>query len=119
MKKQQRFTQIVAEGETPKILESLDAARLFLVTQCKDKLVKTMSSLRLGGKEVLALPEGSRIRRSVEFLLAQQVRFPLDTANHLRGRLRRMNFNVYKRGSKGVSYICAVKRRFREPGEVL
>lgn len=119
MKKQQRYTQIVPEGETPKVLQSLDAARLFLTTQRKDQLVKTMSSLRLGGKDVQLLPESSRIRHSLEFLLAQQIRFPLDTANHLRGRLRRMNFNVYKRGSKGVSYICAVKRRFREPNEVL
>ncbi|MCD8483252.1 MAG: hypothetical protein LR015_11680 [Verrucomicrobia bacterium] len=119
MKKQQRFTQIVAEGETPKVLDSLDAARLFLVTQAKDKLIKTAPSLRVGGKEIAGLPESSRIRKSIEFLLGRQQHFPLDTANHLRGRLRRMNFNVYKRGSKGVSYICAVKRRFREPNEVM
>ena len=26
-----------------------------------------------------------------------------------------MKFNLYKRGSKGVSYVCAVKRNFRSP----
>jgi hypothetical protein len=64
---------------------------------------------------VQALPAGGNIRRSIEAALEQQNRFPLDTANHLRSRLRRMRFAIYKRGSKGVSYVCAVKRRFRDP----
>ncbi len=49
----------------------------------------------------------------MEINLEGQRRFPLDTANHLRGRLRRLHFSVYKKGSKGVSLVCAVKRKFR------
>ncbi len=45
------------------------------------------------------------------------MRFPLDTANQLRGRLRREHFTIFKKGSKGVSYVCAVKRKFRVPGQ--
>ena len=36
----------------------------------------------------------------------------------LRGRLRRHNFTVYKKGSKGVSFVCAVKRKFRDESTV-
>jgi hypothetical protein len=50
--------------------------------------------------------------------LERQLRFPLDTANVLRGRLRREHFTIFKKGSKGVSYVCAVKRKFRVPGQV-
>jgi hypothetical protein len=35
----------------------------------------------------------------------------------LRGRLRREGFTIFKKGSKGVSYVCAVKRKFRVPGQ--
>src|SRR5208283_1175196 len=42
---------------------------------------------------------------------------PLDTANALRGRLRREGFTIFKKGSKGISYVCAVKRKFRVPGQ--
>jgi hypothetical protein len=49
--------------------------------------------------------------------LERQRRFPLDTANALRGRLRREHFTIFKKGSKGVSYVCAVKRKFRVPGQ--
>ncbi len=59
------------------------------------------------------------MRRSVEGALERQCRFPLDTANALRGRLRRERFTIFKKGSKGVSYVCAVKRKFRLPGQVL
>jgi hypothetical protein len=36
----------------------------------------------------------------------------------LRGRLRREGFTIFKKGSKGISYVCAVKRKFRVPGQV-
>jgi hypothetical protein len=63
-----------------------------------------------------AMPPGE-IRRAVEGALERQRKFPLDTANALRGRLRREHFTIFKKGSKGVSYVCAVKRKFRVPGQ--
>jgi hypothetical protein len=116
MKQQTKYT--LKEDETVSFT-SLEDARLYLLTQAKDKLVRPAYSARFSGKALSLLNPGDPIRRSVEYLMEGQRRFPLDTANHLRGRLRRMHFAVYKRGSKGISFVCAVKRRFRKPDEVL
>ncbi|WP_269526571.1 hypothetical protein [Coraliomargarita parva] len=101
-----------AEGE-PEALESLDAVRYFLLQHRKDKIVGSGESIRFAGRDIERLPKGN-IRRSVETYVEQQQRFPLDSANNIRGRLRRHKFTVYKKGSKGVSFVCAVKRRFRD-----
>jgi hypothetical protein len=50
------------------------------------------------------------IRRRLKVRSSVNAVFPLDTANALRGRLRREHFTIFKKGSKGVSYVCAVKR---------
>ncbi len=125
MKKQTRYTlkpmdgEEGKEGQEPLQFNNLEDARLYLVGNCKDKLVRPAYSARFSGKDLALLHPQDPIRRSVDFHLQRQLRFPLDTANHLRGRLRKLNFAVYKKGSKGVSYVCAVKRRFREPNERL
>jgi hypothetical protein len=96
--------------------DSLEDARQYLLANVKDKLVRTVESLRFSGKNLDALPAGE-IRRTLEGALERQRRFPLDTANALRGRLRREGFTIFKKGSKGVSYVCAVKRKFRIPNQ--
>lgn len=116
MKTQSRY---ISKENPEQAFDNQEDARLFLVTQAKEKLVRPAYSARFSGKALALLNPGSPVRRSVEYLLEGQNRFPLDTANHLRGRLRRMHFAVYKKGSKGVSYVCAVKRHFRKPDEVL
>jgi len=100
------------EGE-PEILETPEAVRQFLLAHRRDEVVKSSPSARFPGKDIVNLPQGD-IRRSVEAALDYQRRFPLDTANNLRGRLRRMKFAIFKRGSKGVTYVCAVKRVIRD-----
>jgi hypothetical protein len=96
--------------------DSREDARVFLLTQARDKVVRTTETARFHGKMLETLPDGE-IRRAVEGALERQRRFPLDTANALRGRLRREHFTIFKKGSKGVSYVCAVKRKFRVPGQ--
>jgi hypothetical protein len=96
--------------------DTLEDARLYLLTQARDKVVRTAESVRFKGQLIENLPPGE-IRRAVEGALERQRRFPLDTANALRGRLRREHFTIFKKGSKGISYVCAVKRRFRVPGQ--
>jgi hypothetical protein len=96
--------------------DSLEDARQYLLATVKDKLVRTVESLRFSGKNLETLPPGE-IRRTLEGALERQRRFPLDTANALRGRLRREGFTIFKKGSKGVSYVCAVKRKFRIPNQ--
>ena len=98
--------------------DTLEEARTHLLTQARDKVVRTVENARFHGKLLDLIPPGE-IRRAIESTLERQGRFPLDTANALRGRLRREGFTIFKKGTKGVSYVCAVKRRFRVPGQVL
>ena len=96
--------------------DSLEDARAFLLTEAREKVVRTTETARFHGKIAETMPPGE-IRRAVEGALERQRKFPLDTANALRGRLRREHFTIFKKGSKGVSYVCAVKRKFRVPGQ--
>jgi hypothetical protein len=118
MKKATRYKLKEAIEGAPEFFENLDAARQFLLAKKKDAIVRAMETARYPGRMMEQFAPGG-IRASVEAVLEQQRRFPLDTANNLRGRLRRMKFNLYKKGSKGVSYVCAVKRSFRTPQTVL
>lgn len=115
MKKVTRFKLKRDDASAEEVVfDSLDAARRYLLSHRKNDVVQEVESVRLEGKKLDALPAGN-IRRSIETYLEQQRRFPLETANHIRGRLRRLKFHLYKKGSRGVSYVCAVKRKFRDP----
>ncbi|MEC8209178.1 MAG: hypothetical protein VX051_01845, partial [Verrucomicrobiota bacterium] len=113
MKKGARYTvKDHQEGESES-LETLEAVRNFLLQHRKNKVVGSGDSIRFAGRDIERLPKGD-IRRSVEAYVDSQKHFPLDSANNIRGRLRRHKFAVYKKGSKGVSFVCAVKRKFRD-----
>jgi hypothetical protein len=96
--------------------DNFEDARAHLFAEARDQLVRPVETARFPGKIADSLPPGE-IRQAVEGALERQRRFPLDTANALRGRLRREHFTIFKKGSKGVSYVCAVKRKFRVPGQ--
>jgi len=117
MTKVTRYTVKNPTSEETPIFDTLESAKNYLLAHCKDKIVGVRDQTRISGRLVHTLPDGP-IKKSIETVLEMQQRFPLDTANNLRGRLRRMKFTIYKRGSKGVSYVCAVKRRFREEDTV-
>ena len=106
-----------AEAPGAPAFDSLDEARAYLLANAKEKVVRAVENVRFHGKLIEKLPPGE-IKRAVEGHVERQRRFPLDTANALRGRLRREGFTIFKKGSRGVSYVCAVKRRFRVPGQV-
>lgn len=124
MKKATRYTwkqgaAPLADGQQPSpvvAFDSFEEARTHLLSQARDKVVKLVDNARFHGVLVGAIPPGE-IRRSIDGALERQRRFPLDTANALRGRLRREGFTIFKKGSKGISYVCAVKRKFRIPGQ--
>ncbi len=107
----------VAEVPAGPSFDSYDEARAYLLTNAKDKVVRALETVRFHGKLIEKLPPGE-MKRAVEGHVERQRRFPLDTANALRGRLRREGFTIFKKGSRGVSYVCAVKRHFRVPGQV-
>jgi hypothetical protein len=112
MKKGARYTLKGRQDGEPESFDSLEAVRFFLLQHRKDKMVSAGDTIRFAGRDIERLPKGN-IRRSVEAYIEQQLHFPLDSANNIRGRLRRHKFAVYKKGSKGVSFVCAVKRKFR------
>lgn len=117
MKQSTRYTvKEPVEGE-PTVLENFEAARLFLLQYRKSAIVGSGESVRFAGRDIERLPAGD-IRRSVECFVEDQRYFPLETANNIRGRLRRHNFTIYKKGAKSTSFVCAVKRKFRDPGSV-
>ncbi len=60
-----------------------------------------------------------RIRRNFEEAIRKEKRFPIETANNMRGKLRRSGFVVYKRGSKGFAFVSLIKRKFLIEGETL
>ena len=96
--------------------DSLTEAKVYLLSHARDKAVRTYEHGRFHGHALDTMPDGE-IKRAVLGALERQQRFPLDTANALRGRLRREGFTIFKKGAKGVSYVCAVKRKFRVPGQ--
>jgi hypothetical protein len=117
--KMKKTTRYVWKGqsESAPTFDTLEEARTYLLANARDRVVRAYESARFQGKVADQLPAGE-LRDAAEGLLDRQRRFPLDTANALRGRLRREGFTIFKRGSKGVSYVCAVKRKFRLPGQV-
>lgn len=112
-------TPVAEAAPAPAVIsfDSIEEARLHLLANARDKVVRAVENVRFHGKLIEKLPPGE-IRRALEGHVERQRRFPLDTANALRGRLRREGFTIFKKGSRGVSYVCAVKRRFRVPGQV-
>jgi hypothetical protein len=117
MKQVMRYTwKPAVEGEVAAVFDQLNDARSHLLATARNRMVKAVESARFHAKLLELLPPGE-IHRAVEGQLERQRRFPLDTANALRGRLRREGFTIFKKGAKGISYVCAVKRKFRVPGQ--
>lgn len=100
------------EGE-PEQLESLDAAKAFLLAHRREAAVKALPWVRFPGRLLAELPAGP-LKDSVLWILEEQRHFPLATANGIRGRLRKEGFHLYKRGSKGITFVCGVRRKCRD-----
>jgi hypothetical protein len=117
MKSTTRYTFKGESAEGPTTFDNVDDARSFLLRACRDKVVRSADTIRVPAKIVEAAGR-TEAARAMHGMLEAQRRFPLDTANALRGRLRRENFHIFKRGSKGVTFVCSVRRKFRQPGQV-
>ena len=118
MKKSTSYTSKAAEGIEPQTFDSLNDAIGYLRTNQKEQIVKAVNYARVSGV-VLDKFSNTEASRAVAGELARQQRFPLETANAIRGRLRREKFSIYKKGSKGVTLICATRRNFRKKGQVM
>ena len=114
--KQQKHYRLKSENqqeEVAKEFKTIDGAKRFLIENHKDKIVRNSSNFRFSCAQLDNLPK-SNLKSSILQSIDAQRRFPLDTANNIRGRLRRHKFTIYKKGSKGISYVCCVKRKFRD-----
>jgi hypothetical protein len=95
------------------VFDSLEELKDYFQTHLRHRVLKSMRQYRIEGKQLSLLPE-SLIRKSIELALEEQRRFPLETANHLRGRFRRLKFDLFKHGERGINYVSPVKRKVKE-----
>lgn len=98
--------------DEPESFETREGLQRFLATHRFHKLIKKFPKTRFPGALLTSMSPGA-LKHDVEQALEEQRRFPLITANFLRHRFRKMNFAVYKRGSKGITFVCATKRKLR------
>lgn len=117
MKTVTRYTVKDRTGDEPETLDGAGAAKAFLATHRKDKAVRETPLARIPGKLLARMPMGP-MKTNIEAELANQRKFPLDTANSLRGRLRHAGFSLFKHGKRGITLVCAVRRKFRTPDSV-
>jgi hypothetical protein len=117
MTKQTRYKLVGPVESELESFGSVEEARGYLLRQLKEKVVKVSKTVRITGQQVEQLSSPD-IKPYVMAYLEYQSRFPLDTANMLRGRLRRQHFFIFKKGARGVSLVCAVKRKLRHPNQV-
>ncbi len=107
-----------APENEPVIFETSDAAKAYIAQNKVDELVKVYEQVRMSASSIERMPFG-RIRRNIEETIRKEKRFPINTANNMRGKLRRFGFAVYKRGSKGFAFVSTIKRKFLIEGETL
>ena len=117
MKKRTRFVLKNRKDGEPESFDDAGAAKAFVVASRKNEAVRETKQVRISGTLVEKMPLGplkANIEREIEF----QRKFPLNTANGFRGRLRHLGFFLYKKGPKGITLVCGVKRKFRTPSSV-
>ena len=112
MKKVKRYNLKESSDETV-FFDSREEVKRYLILNHKKDIVQSAESVRFLGNNLEKMPKGL-LKRNVNYAIEGQRRFPLETANNIRGRLRRHKFTIYKKGSKGVSFVCSVKRKFRD-----
>lgn len=115
MTKSKRYTLKDSKEGEAQVFETWEDARAYLLANRKKDLVRESNMVRFHGSLLGNMPKGD-IRKTLEMSLKEQRDFPLDTANNIRGRLRRMNLSIYKKGARGITYVCAVKRKIRQEG---
>ncbi|MCC5790268.1 MAG: hypothetical protein JJT75_11580 [Opitutales bacterium] len=104
-------------SDSPKEFTSLEEVRQSLSQSLGDQVFRKVRSHRISGTKLDEITE-EPIKKSIEFALSRQERFPMDIANVFRAKFRRQQFHVYKKGSKGVSFACAVRRKLRQPNQI-
>jgi hypothetical protein len=97
--------------------DSLDGVKNYLLQHFKDRILRSVTTIRVAGVAIESLPSRA-ISHAIKFFLQRQREFPFDTASNLRFRFRRAGFGIYRKGKKGFIHICAVRRKFREESDI-
>jgi len=98
-------------GEEP-VFDGLEGLMGHLRMQGAEKWVKAVEQVRLTGKE-MAEAEDKVLRESFIAYCEWQKKFPLETSNFVRMKLRKNRFFLFKKGKKGISFVACVRRCFR------
>ena len=118
MSKQKVYTlKDQVEGSEAVVLRDFTAMKKYFVENLKNDAIKSSDSFRILGAKFEGMPRGI-IRKSLFAVWGKEKTFPLNLANNLRGKLKKANLFMYKIGAKGISYVCGVKRKFRNAGDV-
>tara|TARA_R100000027_G_scaffold5466_1_gene4415 strand:- start:101 stop:1735 length:1635 start_codon:yes stop_codon:yes gene_type:complete len=99
------------------VFDSREATLNHLIRTMREKLVRETRQARVPAKSLVEA-EDSEIRKSFEAYVEQQKRFPLDSANNVRMKLRKGKFFIFKKGKKGISFVSAVRRKARPQGAI-
>jgi hypothetical protein len=103
-----------AEGE-PESFTALEDARRFLLLNRKAALIRAAEVAVVSGSTIEKLPADHSVRRAIEAMRIDQMRFPFDFAQRLRDALKPHRLVFFKKGAKGVSYVSAVNQKRRDP----
>ncbi len=114
MTKQKVYILKDRKADEPQNFSSLESAKNFLVKTRANKIFKRGSRAKISGVHYDKLPNND-LKKSIKVYLDSQARFPLDTATGLRVRLRKMNFSIFKKSAKNISFVCSVKRKQSHP----
>jgi hypothetical protein len=95
--------------------DSLDGAKRYLLQYFRDRVLREVMTLRVAGAVFESMPSRA-IANAIQFFLRRQRDFPFDTASNLRRRFRKAGFSIYGKGK--ISYVCAVRRKFRSESDV-
>ncbi|MDR1433410.1 MAG: hypothetical protein LBI61_03700 [Puniceicoccales bacterium] len=99
-------------------LKSESEVRRFFCENLKERAITPYNSVRISGATFSKMPR-NLLSKSIFVSIEREKTFPLKFSNNLRGRLRRAGFTIYKIGGKsGISYISAIRRKFRNVGDV-
>jgi hypothetical protein len=91
---------------------SKEATKKYLLENSDLNLIQKIARVKLAVSDVGQIVD-FELRKMIEKLLNDEKKLPIKTANFFRGRLHYAGFHIYKKGSNGISYVCAIKRKIR------
>jgi hypothetical protein len=91
---------------------SREAAKKYLLENSDLNLISKVARVKLTISDMGQIVDFD-LRKMIEKFLNDEKKLPVKTANFFRGRLHYAGFHIYKKGSNGISYVCAIKRKIR------